>query len=197
MNIAWWHGVSAPTAPAAEIAARAGHSMRVLLTIYAHCIPGCDQISSQQIEQALSPSQWPPAGPQEPAQTPGIASAICPCHSWTQRDTAGPDTTGTTNETSLTCGNAARGDWLHGSRPRTADPGAPVPQAADQGRSGPQLAHRNRERSAEPLPDTHQTRQPGISALGLTWGFGWQVLGSNQRRLSRRFYMTAHSYPSE
>ena len=52
-------------APPAEIAARAGHSMRVLLTCYAHGIPGCDQIASQQIEQALSPSQWPPAGPQE------------------------------------------------------------------------------------------------------------------------------------
>jgi integrase len=52
-------------APPAEIAARAGHSVRVLLTVYAHCIPGCDQIASQQIEQALSLSQWSPAGPQE------------------------------------------------------------------------------------------------------------------------------------
>jgi hypothetical protein len=54
----------------------------------------CDQIASQQIEQALSPSQWPHAGPQESTRTPGIPSVICPCHSWTQRDTAGPDTTG-------------------------------------------------------------------------------------------------------
>ena len=46
-------------APPAEVAARAGHSVRVLLTIYAHCIPGCDQIASQQIEQALHPSRWP------------------------------------------------------------------------------------------------------------------------------------------
>ena len=52
-------------APPAEVAARAGHSVRVLLTCYAHCIPGCDQIASQQIEQALGPSQWPHAGPQE------------------------------------------------------------------------------------------------------------------------------------
>jgi hypothetical protein len=29
---------------------------------------------------------------------------------------------------------------------------------------------------------------PGTPAPGLTWGFGWQVLGSNQRRLSRRSY---------
>ena len=54
-------------APPAEIAARAGHSVRVLLTIYAHCIPGCDQIASQHIDRALRPSQWPAAGPQEPA----------------------------------------------------------------------------------------------------------------------------------
>jgi len=76
--------------PPAEVAARAGHSVRVLLTIYAHCIPGCDQIASQHIEEALNPSHWPPAGPQEPAQTPGIPSVMRPCHSWAQRDTAGP-----------------------------------------------------------------------------------------------------------
>ena len=52
-------------APPAEIAARTGRNVRVLLTCYAHCIPGYEQITSQQIEQALSPSQWPPAGPQE------------------------------------------------------------------------------------------------------------------------------------
>src|ERR1039457_2537749 len=77
-------------APPAEVAARAGHSVRVLLTTYAHCIPGCDQIASQHIEEALNPRRWPPAGPQEPAQTPGIPSVIRPCRSWTQRDTAGP-----------------------------------------------------------------------------------------------------------
>ena len=79
-------------APPAEVAARAGHSVRVLLTIYAHCIPGCGQIASQQIERALRPRQWPPAGPQEPARTPGFPSVMRPCHSWTQWDSAGPDT---------------------------------------------------------------------------------------------------------
>jgi integrase len=72
-------------APPAEIAARAGHSVRVVLTIYAHCIPGCDQIASQHIEQALNSSHWPPSGPQESAQMPGILSVMRPCHSWTQR----------------------------------------------------------------------------------------------------------------
>jgi integrase len=79
-------------APPAEIAARAGHSVRVLLTIYAHGIPGCDQIASQHIDRALRPSHWPPAGPQKAAQTPGIPSVMRPCHSWTQRDAAGPET---------------------------------------------------------------------------------------------------------
>ena len=46
-------------APPAEIAARAGHSVRVLLSIYAHCMPGCGQIASQHIEQALQPSGPP------------------------------------------------------------------------------------------------------------------------------------------
>ena len=81
-------------APPAEVAARAGHSMRVLLTTYAHGIPGCDQIASQHIEQALNPGRWPPAGPQEPAWTPGILSVMRPCPSWTQRDATGPETSG-------------------------------------------------------------------------------------------------------
>jgi hypothetical protein len=72
--------------------------------------------------------------------------------------------------------------------PGRAIPGTRSPQAADQARSGPRLAHSHRERSAEPLPDTHQTRYPGTPEPGLTWGFEWQVLGSNQRRLSRGFY---------
>jgi integrase len=51
-------------APPAEIAARAGHSPHVLLTVYAHCIPGHGQIASSAIEQALTPgnglaAQWP------------------------------------------------------------------------------------------------------------------------------------------
>jgi hypothetical protein len=79
-------------APPAEIAARAGHGLRVLLSIYAHGIPGCDQIASQHIDRALNPRRWPPASPQEPAQASGILSVMRPCHSWTQRDTAGPET---------------------------------------------------------------------------------------------------------
>jgi integrase len=42
-------------APPADIAARAGHSTHVLLSVYAHSIPGHDHIASRAIEQALSP----------------------------------------------------------------------------------------------------------------------------------------------
>jgi hypothetical protein len=114
-------------APPAEVAARAGHSVRVLLTIYAHCIPGCDLIASQHIEQALNPSHWPPTGPQESAQMPGILSVMRPCHSWTQWDTAGPDTSAQIR--------------LDVCDLRRCLPGIPAswsrPQAADPGRSGP------------------------------------------------------------
>ena len=40
-------------APPAQIAARAGHSVTVLLTVYAHCIDGQDQITNRLIEHAL------------------------------------------------------------------------------------------------------------------------------------------------
>ena len=112
-------------APPAEIAARAGHSVRVLLTIYAHCIPGCDQIASQHIDQALRPSRWPPAGPQEPAQTPGIPSVMRPCHSWTQRDTAGPETSAQIRLDVCDLRKCRPERSAHGSRPRTGGPGHP------------------------------------------------------------------------
>jgi hypothetical protein len=77
-------------APPAEIAARAGHSVRILLTIYAQCIPGCDQIASQHIDRALRPSHWPPAGPQEtgvdarnPVRHASVPQLDSTGHSWT------------------------------------------------------------------------------------------------------------------
>jgi hypothetical protein len=55
----------------AEVAARAGHSVRVLLAVYTHCIPGCDQIASQDIEEALNPRHWPPRWPTRTGADPG------------------------------------------------------------------------------------------------------------------------------
>jgi integrase len=48
-------------APPAEVAARAGHSVQVLLSVYAHCVPGDDQITNCKIETSLSPlaHHWP------------------------------------------------------------------------------------------------------------------------------------------
>ena len=81
-------------APPAEIAARAGHSVNVLLAVYAHCIPGHDQIASRHIEQALGAGSRPAAGPPKCRETGRIPSVMRPCHSWTQWDTAGPGTPG-------------------------------------------------------------------------------------------------------
>ena len=158
-------------APPAEVAARAGHSVRVLLTIYAHGIPGCDQIASQQIEQALRPSHWPPAGPQKAARTPGILSVMRPCHSWTQRDTAGPETSAQIRLHASDLRKYAPGDRFHGSLPRTGGPGHPSPKPLTR----PDLAHHWPTATGNGLPNRSRTRiRPGSgnTGPGLTWGFG-------------------------
>ena len=169
--------------------------MYVLLTIYTHCIPGHDQIAASTSSKPSAPATGPRLAHKNPRRCresrPSCVRATAGLNG-TQLDLSPPPRSG---YPSMNCGNAGSRGRLHGSRTRTADPGRPVPQAADQARSGPQLAHSHRERSAEPLPDTHQTRHPGTPAPGLTWGFEWQVLGSNQRRLSRRFYRTAAFLP--
>ena len=147
-------------APPAEVAARAGHSVRVLLTIYAHCIPGCDQIASQHIEQALNSSHWPPAGPQESAQTPGILSVMRPCHSWTQRDTAGPDTSAQIRLHVLDLRKCQAQEV--GSRIAAPDgrSRAPVPHKP---LTRPDLAHHWPTATGNGLPNRSRTRiRPGI-----------------------------------
>jgi len=112
-------------APPAEVAARAGHSVRVLLTIYAHCIPGCDQIASQHIEQALNPSQWPPQahknrrGRRE--SRPSYVRATAG-RNGTQLDLKPPPRSG---YMFLTCGNADPRGLARRSRPRAGGPGHP------------------------------------------------------------------------
>jgi hypothetical protein len=93
------------------------------------------------------------SSPRTSAQTPGIPSVMRPCHSWTQWDTAGPETSDQIR--------------LHVYDLRQCQPGRPVPRitapdsrsqalwfphAADEAGPGPQLAHSNRERSTEPPP---------------------------------------------
>jgi hypothetical protein len=139
---------------------RPRHSVQVLLSIYAHCIPGHDQIASQQIEQALHSSRWLPAGPQQSTQTPGIPSAMRPCHSWTQRDTAGPDTSAQIREIPVTCGNTGRRNQVHGLRPQTGGPRHPVPPTP---LTRPDLAHNWPTATGDGLPNRSRTRiRPGI-----------------------------------
>ena len=52
-------------------------AQRACPAVYAHGIAGCDQIASQHIEEALNPSHWPPAGPQEPGADPPESRPSC------------------------------------------------------------------------------------------------------------------------
>ena len=147
-------------APPAEVAARAGHSVRVLLTIYAHRIPGCDQIASHHIEQALHPSRWPSAGPQQSVRTPGIPSAMRPCRSWTQRDAAGPGTSTQIRLDVLDLRKCQLERLAHGSRPRTGRSWAPVLHTP---LTCPDLAHHWPTATGSGLPNRSRTRsEPSI-----------------------------------
>jgi hypothetical protein len=72
------------------------------------------------------PQPLAPRWPTKSAQTPGIRSVMRPCHSWTQRDTAAPETSVQIRYTPVSCGNADQGDQFYGSLPGRAIPGAPV-----------------------------------------------------------------------
>jgi hypothetical protein len=67
-------------APPADVAARAGHSIHVLLSVYAHSVPGHDQITDQAIEHALAIPE--PRHPPRGVAPPGRRHAM--------RPTAGP-----------------------------------------------------------------------------------------------------------
>jgi hypothetical protein len=112
-----------------------------------------------------------------------------PCHSWTQRDTAGPAASTQTRLDVLDLRKCRLESLAHGSRPpwdrsRAAAYYTPL--------TGQDLAHHWPTATGNGLSNRSRTRcRPGLREhrhRGLTWGFGWQVLGSNQRRLSRRFY---------
>jgi hypothetical protein len=86
-------------APPAEIAARAGHSVHVLLAVYAHCVPGHDQIANHKIESGLGSAAGPRihygprlahiiGGPHPPQPVRYMSE-----HSGTQRDPVRPSGT--------------------------------------------------------------------------------------------------------
>jgi integrase len=60
----------------AQIAARAGHSVAVLLTVYSHCIHGQDDLLNQQIDHVLEPfsRSGPCPSVRKPAVTPDRAT---------------------------------------------------------------------------------------------------------------------------
>ena len=55
----------------AQIAARAGHGVAVLLTVYSHCIHGRDDLLNQQIDHVLGPSAG--RGPCPSVEKPAVA----------------------------------------------------------------------------------------------------------------------------
>ena len=65
-------------APPAQIAARAGHSVTVLLTVYAHCIDGQDQITNRLIEHALRPASRCAVPESKRFREPPVLPGPCP-----------------------------------------------------------------------------------------------------------------------
>ncbi|MGH3500976.1 MAG: tyrosine-type recombinase/integrase [Nocardioidaceae bacterium] len=89
-----WLGCGAPPA---EIAVRAGHSVHVLLAVYAHCVPGHDQLANSKIESGLGSGSrpttrnGPPPAQKTPAHRQLSPTAMRPCTAvtnGTQRDPA-------------------------------------------------------------------------------------------------------------
>jgi len=161
-------------APPAEIAARAGHSIHMLLSVYAHCVPRTTR-SLTRPSNTPSPSPGPAPAPRSTAgQTARHAAHSWPTkscnhrpdlsarrprtatHGGTQRDPAGPGSHRLQDRD-------LREHPSGGSGPRSAIPARAgsrrhATQAADLPGSGPQLARRLRERSPEPPLDRHQAR---------------------------------------
>ncbi|SNQ52039.1 hypothetical protein FRACA_90042 [Frankia canadensis] len=61
--------------PVTQAAAWAGHSVRVLLLVYARCIVGQDTIAKQRIDAALATWVESAEAPGASAQAPGVAEA--------------------------------------------------------------------------------------------------------------------------
>ena len=65
----WLNGGVSPT----EIATRAGHSVEVLLRVYAKCVSGQEEIANRRIEEILGPG--PDADENESEDGPGLTAA--------------------------------------------------------------------------------------------------------------------------
>jgi hypothetical protein len=117
----WLASVAAP----AEIAARAGHSVRVLLTIYAHCMPVATRSPASRLSKPSAPAGGPPLAHKNRRRRrescPSCVRATAGLNG-TQLDPKPPARSG---YMFLTCGNADPRGLARGSRPRTDGPGHP------------------------------------------------------------------------
>jgi hypothetical protein len=86
--------------------------------------PAATRSPASRSSKPSAPAPGPPLA-HKAAQTPGIPAVMRPCHSWTQRDTAGPETSAQSGYMFLSCGNADLRGLARASRPRTGDPGHP------------------------------------------------------------------------
>ena len=64
--------------PATEVARRAGHSVAVLLKIYAHCIDGQADAANKRITDALGEHRGQPGRPGTLTSAPGHGHRPCP-----------------------------------------------------------------------------------------------------------------------
>ena len=174
-------------APPADIAARAGHSVHVLLATYAHCLPGYGQIATAHIDRALHASGPPLAhtSGHYPARSRPSCVRATTGPNGTPRDLTRPAESKATPVTSANTDPAARPGPL---QRRSTLPGTPPAAGRGPARIWPTTGPQPPGTVYRTAPEHATGPASGTPGPGLTWGFMWQVLGSNQRRLSRRFY---------
>ena len=135
-------------APPAEVAARAGHSVTVLLSVYAHCIDGQDRITNQLIEHALRPGSSAPCRKASGSADRRYPPRRCPLYVRERppRPGHGPQSPGP----------ASLNRRIPPPHPSVVSPVQTAYESlAPSGCGAPDLAHawptNQRERSAEPL----------------------------------------------
>ena len=135
-------------APPAEVAACAGHSVTVLLSVYAHCIDGQDRITNQLIEHVLRPGSSAPYRKASGSADRRYPPRPCPLYVRERppRPGHGPQSPGP----------ASLNRRIPPAQPFVVSPvQAAYESLAPSGCGAPDLAHawptNQRERSAEPL----------------------------------------------
>jgi hypothetical protein len=86
----------------AQIAARPGNSVAILLTVYTHCIHGRDDLLNQQIGRALGPSVRPGPYPSVESQRSARPSDSAEASGYIDRATTARSAAGAVRYTSVT-----------------------------------------------------------------------------------------------